>query len=163
LDIAIDFQTNVTPSQFCSSGYNERFKSRGTFNSPDGSTEYVGSPKSDRFSRIYRYNKPHPRSEFLRIEAVLRGNYAKAAAKTLSHSDISDLASQLGNSFMWRHPLWNVSSPSDGKLAFARDEKGDASSLFWLARQVKPALIRLGREKVINLEEFFADILSEIE
>lgn len=163
LDIACDFETNTKPIEFVNGGYNARFKSRTSVTSVEGATEYIGSPKSERFSRVYRYSKPHPRSGLLRVEFVTRSAWAKAASLALVRSSLDNLVGKLGGSYGFKHTLWANLSLDAGKLANTRDEKGDASSIFWLSKQVRPALLRLHADGVINLHEWVDDLLAEIE
>lgn len=163
VDIAVDFETIAKPTEFVDGGYNERFKSRSSIISPDGETEYVGSPSSERFCRIYRYASPHPRAALLRVEFVTRGKWAKAAALSLMGSHVGTLASQLGNSFGFQHALWADAPSSVERLSYSRDEAGEAGSIFWLSRQVRPALLRLHKKGLINLREWVDNLLAELE
>jgi len=83
IDIATDIETSTQPSEFVSIVSHERMRANGTQNSETGQTCYVGSKKSDRYARVYRYYKPHPRSHLLRIEHVFRRKYAKTVVQAI--------------------------------------------------------------------------------
>lgn len=85
VDCAIDIRTTTTPENFVGTGHAERFKdSTGNIKSKTGDTYYVGSRKSDRCARVYRYAAPHPRSGLLRVEAEYKGKAARELAKLLA-------------------------------------------------------------------------------
>lgn len=84
IDCAIDLVTPVLPETFVEAGHAKRFAdSLGNIKSLTGHTFYVGSRKSDRCARVYRYASPHPRSHLLRIEAEFKGKAARELAKVL--------------------------------------------------------------------------------
>lgn len=160
LDVAVDIVGGCAPSEFVASGYGTRWKSHASIISPDGETEYVGSMKSDRFSRIYMFNRPHPRAGTLRIETQLRADYAKSAAAVLLNEGLLVLASQLGNSFGWQHPSWQVSDLSDGKLRATKIDRNEPARVRWLYDVVVPSLVRADQEGLINLEEFWRTVAA---
>jgi len=81
IDAAIDIFTKTTPEDFVSKGHAARFKdSVANIKSLTGETFYVGSRKSDRCARVYRYHAPHPRAHLLRVEAEYKHDDAKALA-----------------------------------------------------------------------------------
>src|SRR6188768_2570557 len=106
VDFAVDFETEDSVVSFIDNNYKGRFKAGGHIFSEDGETRYVGSWKGERFARVYRYHKPHPRSNKLRAEVVLRSDYAKQAmAIWLAEGEVAaTLAAH--KPFAWNSPLW---------------------------------------------------------
>jgi len=156
LDLAVDFPDGCSPSEFVVAGYNGRFEAKAHLHSIEGDTEYVGSMKSERYARVYRYNPPHPRALTLRVEHVLRSGYAKSAAALLSSDGLLVLAAACGNSFGWQHPSWQPDVASDGKIRASRADRHEPGRIRWLYQVVVPAIAKAHREGLINAPEFCA-------
>jgi len=154
LDVAIDIPGGCSPREFVAAGYNARFKSYAEIVSESGVTEYVGSMKSERYARVYQYNPPHPRSGTLRVEHVLRSEYAKAAAAAYTQSGLLELSAMLGNSFAWSSPWWQPDHLSDGKLRAARSDRHEPGRVRWLHQVVAPAIVKAAREGLLDLAEY---------
>jgi len=102
VDAAIDIVTAMTPEQFVFAGHAERFSdSLGNIKSKTGETFYVGSRKSDRCARVYRYAEPHPRSRLLRVEAEYKGAAARILAQVLSESGETEAVRRAHECFEW--------------------------------------------------------------
>lgn len=161
LDFASDVRTGTLPSGFVNARRHKGFRSLSFIQSSTGETCYVGSPKSDRFARVYRYSPPHPRSEFLRIECVFRRGLARdAARKLLSSGGYDKFASLLGNTWGWGHSDWQPGVIDTEKLTTPKVERADENTIHWLYTQVAPALARLWREGAIDLDDFINHALS---
>ncbi|HSJ39399.1 MAG TPA: replication initiation factor domain-containing protein, partial [Planococcus sp. (in: firmicutes)] len=161
LDFASDVRTTTLPSSFVNARKHKGFRSLSFIQSATGETCYVGSPKSDRFARVYRYNKPHPRSELLRMECVFRRGLAREAARQLGEAgSFERFATQLGNTWGWGHPDWKPQVIDNTKLTTPKVERADENTVHWLYTQVAPALARLWREGAIDLDEFINHALS---
>lgn len=104
LDIAVDMETDTDPRDFVEQRSNKRQKSVETAVSSTGTTCYIGSRKSDRYARVYRYNDPHPRADLLRCEMVFRGKHADIAARQWLAVGDEELAARAGNIYGWEHP-----------------------------------------------------------
>lgn len=142
IDIATDIECDTRPVHFVEYLQQNRFKSSCIIESTTGETYYVGSQKSDRFCRVYRYAPPHPRSNLLRVEFVLRDNDAKMFGASLQQSRLSSLVSALGNTFGFSHPSW-MEKRSDAPLASYPRETGQGKTERWLLTQVLPAIEKL--------------------
>jgi len=151
LDIAVDIPDGGTPTNFVAYGYNERFVSHASIISSEGSTEYVGSMKSERYARIYLYNSPHPRAGILRVEHVLRSSYAKSAAELLATGGLAQLASMCGNTWGWRSPEWTPDTATEGKLRAGRADRHSPGRVRWIHQVVCPALVKAHKEGLIDL------------
>lgn len=145
LDLAVDIVTAVEPAQFVGEGYNGRFTSAGSYNSPSGKTEYIGSRKSDRYARVYRYNKPHDREQFLRVEMVMKRQHAKLYAQRLIQDGLKSSIFQAGVDFGWKSILWDVPSSQASELKLGRRARTNDKTLRWLEEAVVPAFLRLVR------------------
>ena len=168
LDLAVDILTAVEPSKFVEDGYNGRFTSAGSYNSPSGKTEYVGSRKSDRYARVYRYNKPHDRGKFLRVEMVMKRKYAKLYAQRLIQEGMKSAIFHAGEEFGWQSILWDVPSAQASELKLGRRARTHDKTLRWLEEAVVPAFLRLVRSGGLDewedwLVENIVDVLRQSE
>lgn len=145
IDFATDIKTDIDPTVFIASRSNKSFKSSGSKRSPTGRTEYVGGRTSERVARVYRYNKPHPRSDFLRVEAEYKGDAAKASAKYLAETDVREACLGAHKPFGWQHETWTDSLESVAKIPYSSYKPADASTVRWLYGDVITALRKLSR------------------
>jgi DNA relaxase NicK len=162
LDYAIDISCNIKPSEFANHRSHKAFRTVSFISSDSGETVYVGSPKSDRFVRVYRYNPPHPRSHLLRIEFVFRRGMARAAAREYceQESDAHFLA-KLGNTYGWAHPIWQPTVQTDERIATPVLKQSDENTVYWLYKQVLPAMQRLWREGALDVTDFLEKVFEE--
>lgn len=162
LDIAVDIPGGCSPREFVQAGYNERFKSYAEIVSESGETEYVGSMKSERYARVYKYNPPHPRAGTLRVEHVLRSDFAKSAASTILSLGILGLATLCGNTWGWQASDWQPDNMTDGKLKAKRADRHEPGRVRWLHQVVFPALVKAHKEGLIDLREQCALLLEAL-
>jgi len=155
IDIACDIETDVMPLTFTSVLSHERMRSSGYVYSDTGVTAYVGSKQSERFSRVYRYFEPHPRSHLLRIEHVFRRQHAKQVGAAIVEHGILAIAKAAGEIFGWAHPIWNVDSPAEVDISVTSAEKNAGKTVSWLVRSVAPAIQRLIEDGTIRDPEAF--------
>lgn len=144
VDCAIDIVTDTSPSQFVAMGFAERFSdSVGNIKSPQGATCYVGSRKSDRCARVYRYAPPHPRAHMLRLEAEYKGQSARELAGVLSAEGEMDACTVAHAAFGWKSP--------------------EVSARFLQLRQSAPALpTNKDMEKYVGFSPVFSPPLFDI-
>lgn len=143
IDIAVDFLTDTTPKEFLSTYNKGRFKSDGHINTDSGLTEYVGSQKSGRYARVYKYLPPHPRSPYLRIEHVSREEWAKATCAAVVRDGVKAVAQSLGETFRWTSPLWDeVGVEGASEIQVPTNSRTPATDN-WLLKQVLPAIQKL--------------------
>lgn len=155
VDIAVDVFTGTGPIAFTSAGYNNRFRTSSQVVSSTGETVYVGSRKSDRYCRVYRYSSPHPRSDRLRVEYVFRGKLARVAIVELKACRTwADIASRLGATYEWRHPDYYTTPGTSGIGTGTVEPSLSDETVSWLYRQVAPAIVRLVNERAISLTDF---------
>lgn len=162
LDVACDSPDFGSPKDFISKGFNKRFKSSTSITEDSGETEYVGSMKSERFARVYRYNPPHPRAGITRVEYVYRSDFAKSAAQILLDEGLIALAAASGNTYGWKNTAWNMSGATEGKVRALRGDRHSASTIRWLHHAVKPALVSAVKNGLIDLAEFFDDVATQL-
>jgi len=162
LDVACDIETQTAPSEFVKQVNHERMRTSGQVISDTGETCYVGSQKSERYARVYRYNAPHPRAHLLRVEHVFRKDYAKKVAQAILTSDITQVAKSSGDAFGWCHKDWQVGDVDGVDLSVVKERGSTGGTVFWLVHSVAPAFKRLVQEGVItNPEEFFKTFFVE--
>lgn len=147
IDIATDIETSTMPSEFVEYLNNPRFTVSAFKTSPTGETYYIGSPKNERYARVYRYFAPHPRAAYLRIEHVARRDNAKHIAYRVLESGISQAAADLGATFGWGHPDWQAKGE---RIANIRPEKRKGSTVRWVYSQVFPALRKLLSDGILT-------------
>jgi len=143
IDIACDIETDTRPIDFVAVLSHDRMRSNGTINSETGQTCYVGSKQSERFARVYRYNKPHPRSHLLRVEHVFRRDYAKQVARAIVANSVSEVGMEAGRAFGWAHGDWDVTASGEIDISITSPEKNAGKTVSWLVRSVAPAVQRL--------------------
>lgn len=104
VDCAIDILTSTKPVEFVSAGFAKRFaKNTIDGRSDTGDTFYVGSRKSDRFARVYRYDPPNPRSPYLRVETQFGGKSARSVAALLASDGALAAVAAAHRPFQWAH------------------------------------------------------------
>lgn len=158
IDIACDIECDILPVEFAEKRDTEKFKSYGHVVSASGETYYVGSRTSDRYARVYRYNEPHERARFLRVEHVVKAKQAKLAGWMYVDRGLPALVAALGETFKWRHDLWQPTETGE-KLKAWRPERHQGKTMFWLNSQVAPALIKLARAGDINIDAWIDEFI----
>lgn len=161
-DLAVDIRTGTRPTDFSNARNHRSFRSVSYIQSDTGETCYVGSPKSDRFCRVYRYNPPHPRADTLRVEFVFRRGLARTAALRFTEcQDQSKFVAELGNTWGWSHADWRPGVETDERVRVPIATRDNQDTVFWLYHQVAPALRRLLAEGAIDITDFLAYVYEE--
>lgn len=156
IDIASDIKTDISPTEFVSVVSHERMRSSGFQKSETGETCYVGSQKSERYARVYRYAFPHPRHELLRVEHVFRRDHAKSVAKACLANSVDGVAQAAGKAFGWSHKAWDLREEISPDISITAPEKGGGKTISWLVRSVAPAFQRLVKDGTIkDAQQFF--------
>lgn len=148
LDIAVDLETDLRPSEVVAGIDTGRFKSRSSMTSIHGETEYIGSRKSERYARVYRYNEPHPRHKLLRIEFVIKKPHCGYAIESILGMGRAYTAQQMLNTFGLNEVV-TVENHNETMPATRNDRKNSKTES-WLIRQAAPAFERLVREGTIE-------------
>lgn len=162
VDIACDIETDVLPLDFAEKRTHKRFQSDGYQNSKTGKTQYIGSKKSDRFARIYRYSKPHPRSHLLRVEHVFHKAYAKQVASEIIAKGVESVARASGLAFGWSHEVWQPDILESAIISVVHERRETGKTVFWLVSSVASAFKRLCADGTISdpqafLQKYFLD------
>jgi len=161
IDVATDIETDVQPTEFVAQVNHERMRSSGYQHSETGETCYVGSKKSDRYARVYRYYPPHPRSKLLRIEHVFRRDYSRSVASSIVENGIISVAAQAGKAFGWSHRTWDISAQPFVDISATKPERKGGKTISWLVRSVAPAFRRLCADGTIkDPENFFREYFA---
>jgi hypothetical protein len=162
IDVSVDLDTDLAPSDFVGAGYNSRMLSSMTVTSPTGVTEYIGSPKSQKRAAIYRYAPPHPRSAYLRVEHRYRHDAARAMCHYVATNGIPMAVAYAGIEFNWQSPIWDMSDIVDMDLPKLEGDCHDVNFGNWLLRQVFPAMRRAERHgRIDNLRSYVEQYLFE--
>jgi len=143
IDIACDIETEVRPTEFIAQMRHERMRSSGYQKSNTGETCYVGSQKSDRYARVYRYNAPHPRAHLLRVEHVFRRENAKSVAFQCIGSSADAIAKASGDAFGWAHEAWNCANVDSPDISAIRERGRSGGTVYWLVNSAAPAFKKL--------------------
>lgn len=137
IDIAIDYELPI-------SAIANPVTANGRWNTDTGITFYYGSPKSDSMIRVYRYNKPHPRSHLTRLESVFRRRYAKAITRAYLENDIDSIIATIIKKCN-RHKIDHMLQCSGNALTMYDPAKQThlSGTLRWMKVQVNPAIKKL--------------------
>lgn len=155
LDIATDIECDTKPDAFVAARTGRKASSIAHVESQTGATVYVGSRTSEQYVRVYRYAKPHPRSDLLRVEHVFRRKYARVIASEILVQGIIAVVGAIGARYGWAHSSWGVPADDSDPIKFPRPEREAGGTVFWLIKQAAPAFQRLVREGVIKDAEGF--------
>jgi len=140
IDIAADMTCQTDPQVFCEYADAKRMRSSGVIRSDSGVTVYIGSRKSDRYCRVYRYSPPHPRSDTLRVEMVFRGVYAKTVADFVARHGITEAVTAYGDTYGFKHPEWTPEVATSGLVAaIPAIRRSQNNTVRWLIMQAAPA------------------------
>jgi len=150
IDIAVDMLTDISPKDFVAAGHSSKSKTHAEMTSQSGETSYVGSMHSERYARVYRYNPPHPRSPYLRVEHVFRRKYAKSISSLLCSHSLRDVCATCRELFGWQHELSHTWHGKIKDIEVPRAERNSGKTLYWLVAQVVPAFRKLVEEGVID-------------
>lgn len=155
IDIASDIETAVVPSDFVAQVGHERMRANGQQNSETGQTCYVGSKKSDRYARVYRYASPHPRAHLLRVEHVFRRKYAKKVAAAIVSGSLESVALAAGMAFGWKHSIWQPNNVESAEISVISERRNTGKTVFWLIHSCAAAFKRLCADGTIRDPEAF--------
>lgn len=165
LDIATDIICDIEPEDIAKCRGASRLKDGGHHPSDTGTTWYIGSRKSDRFARVYRYDPPLPRSDRVRIEFQLNDEQAKHAAKNILDTDIFSYRNALFSLAGFNHPVLGDQKKTPRATSAPRlASKG--GTVHWLHKAVLPAIRKIAEnrdtEVLIAFESQLRAILDEI-
>jgi hypothetical protein len=162
IDLAVDILCDLSPQEFCRSGYSPRILSSSHIETPSGKTSYIGSRKGERMARVYRFNPPHPREKLLRIEVELKGDAAKMVCEEMKVSEFRTLVMMANRTFAWQNPIWNEGKVMVSKIPARPYDREGSETLMWIEKQVRPALIRAWHEGLLQLPRWLNELLDEI-
>lgn len=150
IDVAIDLYSDITPREFVSAGYNKRISKSIIRDSKEGVTYEIGSRKSEKFCRVYRYNEPHPRSDAMRIEYECKKGQAKIVSRYWLAHGTAYVADMLTKSYKWLHEENPIMDNMVDAMPSDTSKRSSAKTLVWLITQVAPAFKRLVEEGTIQ-------------
>jgi len=158
IDLAIDIECSVTPSEFAAKRDVKRFKDISDRRSETGDTFYVGSWTSDRFARVYRFAPPHPRADKLRVEHVFRSKAAKVFTSALLASSYERAANACGIVYGWGHPAWDIGNVEPMALVSGQVRKTNKNTVNWLYGAVTSSIVKSVKKGDIDLEDYIRHI-----
>lgn len=157
IDIATDILTEAMPGDFVNQSSPAKVTATGHQRSDTGETFYLGSRKSDRLVKVYRYFPPHPRSDFLRIEYTYKKQQAQIIASLLIRHSVDLVALSSAERYSWAHPCWKPREYVNmAEIRAYRPERGSGKTVRWLYAQCVPAVKRMVREGALDLDEFIS-------
>lgn len=166
IDVALDIEGDVDLDILRQAYTNRRFKDGGYEPSQNGITYYVGSRRSSRFARIYRYNEPHPRAGVARLEMQSNDEHAKQVGAMVADMGVTEAYKMLHSIYGWTHPDTILCGEPVPAYKITRPDTFGSKER-WLIKQVLPALKKLAAQgKTQFLGEFAAEIhaiIQEIE
>lgn len=162
IDFALDVRTDVLPAAIANTRSHQGFRTISFIRSDTGETCYVGSPKSDRYCRVYRYNKPHPRSELLRLEFVFRRGLARAAAGDYIASPTDEeFAGKLLSTWGFVHAALKDMRRTDERIKTPSFTRHQEDTIAWLYKQVAPALRKLLSESSFDMADWLETVYNQ--
>lgn len=161
-DYAIDFPADTLPSKFANARSHQGFRTVSFIRSDTGETVYVGSRKSDRFARVYRYNPPHPRSHLLRVEFVFRRAMARSTAVQYCAEESDErFCAKLFATWGFNHPITREITPTDERIAAPTVDRHTEDTIAWLYKQVVPALQRVMATGGFDMTDFLEKVYNQ--
>ncbi len=112
-------------------------------------------------ARVYRYNAPHPRAGFLRVECEYKGDAARALSSLptlLNCKNAFDIASA---PFGFTHPLYTEDREAVPKLAYRKNSEKNKNTVAWLYGAVISAMRKALADNVIDYEEWRQKLFKE--
>lgn len=163
IDIAHDIVCDVSPSDFVALS-SSKTSASGYQNSDTGETCYVGSRKSDRTCKVYRYKNPHPRADRLRIEYTYKKQDAKNVANALISSNEAIVAFSSGERYHWEHDCFKtLQSPDLIEMKAHRKDRNTAKTIIWYKTQVLPAIKKMIQSGDYTLDDVLNDLKGLID
>jgi len=157
IDLSVDLRVATRPMEFCGKRDKAKHKTGSFMFSEEGETQYVGSWSSDRFARVYRYNPPHERADFLRVEHVFKGKAAKSIAAALVDSSPAAIIAHVGRIYGWAHDDWRLAenlSAAPEAVEWYKEERHASKTVTWLTETVAPCIVRMVKEgEIVDINE----------
>lgn len=158
IDVATDFETQISPEEFSDCRNKEKWKYAPHYPSESGETSYVGSRKSERMARVYRYNPPHPRSKLLRVETEYKGKASKSVARLVGETPILTLAKRTNAIFGWTHPLWLELGQPSAAIKYKHYRPENAATVRWLYGDVAKSIRKAIKLGYLEWDEYVAHL-----
>ncbi len=163
IDLAVDIETKTAPYDFAAKRDIAKHRTITDWRSDTGDTFYVGSMKSDRYCRVYRFHPPHPRSNMLRVEHVFRRASAKSFCAALLASDYAAAAAAAGRVYGWSHPDWQPEVTTELQLSSGQVRKTDRNTVNWLYGPVTQSIVKQVRKNEVDLEDFISHLRMSVQ
>jgi hypothetical protein len=154
IDFAVDIETDVSPPAFVDKRGDTAFSAAGMIASGRGVTNYIGGRTSERMARVYRYNEPHPRARYLRVEVEYKRGAARAASALLLDRPLIDVSLSAHAPFKWQHAVWQPESQTTERLTYRHGGRNEAGSVAWLYSTVISAVQKASNNGLIDFDEW---------
>jgi len=133
IDIACNWRCDLSPDEVASYFRKKDVRDYPRFPSQTGVTQYIGSPTSEKSVKVYRYEKPHPRHEWLRVEFRFNAPMSQQVQTELAAGNM--LPVYVGALIDWGFDAANMLNPiAHGveQVSLAYKKRQDAGSLAWV-------------------------------
>lgn len=157
IDVACDVETTAALEDLFSTT-----KRLSYINSKSGQTFYVGSMKSDKYARVYRYSAPHPRAAYARFECVYRRKFASEAARAVLERGVSQAwADMIASNRITLSPSLAARVASGERLrVMPPTNNGGEGTLRWLITTVAPSMRRMMLEQGFDVDDFIREYVK---
>lgn len=160
IDLAVDMHNPgmaIEPKDFADNRGMKRTSAGGTQESKTGQTVYIGSRKSERYCRVYQYTEPHPRSDYMRIEYVMKKEYARRTAQEILLNGVHAVEKGMAAFYEWQHDLYDWSNHENlasVAVPSAHVDRDKEKTLRWLYGTVTQSVMKMAREGNLDIEDF---------
>lgn len=154
IDLACDIVCRTAPHTFAEYREVERFKTITDWRSETGDTFYVGSMRSDRYARVYRFAEPHPRADKLRVEHVFRREAAKAFTRGLLDCGYAASVRAAGDIYGWSHPQWQPDNVAAAAITSGQTRRSNKNTVGWLYGAVTTSIVKAVIKNELDLDNF---------
>jgi hypothetical protein len=113
-------------------------------------------------ARVYRYEPPHPRAEYLRVEAEYKGNAAKIASKHYLEAGLLQASMDAHTPFGWSHTDWSQENTTSRKINYTSYRPENAATIRWLYGDVITALSKACKSELVILDDWLTELKKKI-
>ena len=141
IDIACNWRCTDTVDSVASAFTKKKMSDYTRVPSETGVTQYINQSTSEISARVYRYEPPHPRSDWIRIEFVLKGEACRRAQIRIPEVGLEPIYKALLDKWGFnRHDMVNAVGLGVEREKLAYKARKQAGSLRWLYETAIPAV-----------------------
>lgn len=162
IDIAATFKDGISADALAALFTKKDMRKYTRIASETGVTQYIHNRQTERSARVYRYNPPHPRHEWIRIEFELKGHHAARAQEQIPKVGLQPIMAALLSD--WGFVAGNfvnaiIKSTDTQSLAYASRQR--AGGVRWLYGTAIPAVKKAIQTGELKREELLAYLDNE--